>query len=118
MDQSSKETGHGHLPQVQAEDSQERQPREARIDLVSQDVPRQGGLAREVAAVSGLASATFRGRETPTSPTSSSLSSSTLGVYWGRTAGVENIRGHAVGPQEPGEMSPTRMAKRTSPATS
>src|SRR5215471_7936049 len=57
-DQSSKETGHGHLPQVQAEDSQERQSREARIDLVSQDVPCQGGLPREVAAISRLASAT------------------------------------------------------------
>src|SRR5262244_3062465 len=63
MDQSSKETGHGYLPQVQAEDSQERQPREARIDLVSQDVPRQGGLPRKVAAISPLASAIFRGRE-------------------------------------------------------
>src|SRR5215831_11852589 len=34
----------GHVPKVQAEDSEERQPREARIGLVSQDVPRQGAL--------------------------------------------------------------------------
>ena len=36
----------------------------------------------------------------------------------GRAAWVENIGAHAVGRQEPGEMSPTLMAKRTSPATS
>ena len=38
----------GHVPKVQAEDSEERQPREARIGLVSQDVPRQGALAPRI----------------------------------------------------------------------
>src|SRR3990170_5600643 len=39
----------GHLPQVQAHDSQERQPHQARVRLVSQDLPRQGGPRRQVA---------------------------------------------------------------------
>jgi hypothetical protein len=30
----------GDVPEVQAEDPQERQPREARLDVVSQDLPR------------------------------------------------------------------------------
>src|SRR3990170_7960759 len=38
----------GHLPQVQAQDSQERQPHQARVRLVSQDLPRQAGPRRQV----------------------------------------------------------------------
>src|SRR5262249_20765517 len=35
--------GDGYLPEVQVEDPQERQPRQARLSLVSQDVPSEGG---------------------------------------------------------------------------
>jgi hypothetical protein len=38
----------GHLPEVQAQDSQERQPHQARVRLVSQDLPRQAGPRRQV----------------------------------------------------------------------
>jgi len=38
----------GHLSEVQAQDPEEREPRQARLGLVSQDVPREGGADRKV----------------------------------------------------------------------
>src|SRR3984893_1199426 len=38
---------YGHVPEVQAQDSQERQPRQARLRLVSQDVPGEIGSGRQ-----------------------------------------------------------------------
>src|SRR6266849_6429259 len=38
----------GHLPEVQAQDPEERQPREARLGLVSQNLPGEGGAGCQV----------------------------------------------------------------------